>query len=176
MTKSLIDLLDEYGDACYSNTDEAWAVRNEIVKLFDEHQKSDAEPVGYVSGWYGGYPVISVIGGTMLPIGTPIYTSQGNNWEPSDQDYDRSIHLNPDAMAWAEFFLDTFPNCGADKGLMVGWFANAMMAMYDYQEQKRKPIGYLPAYAVRTISNDGAWDSFTLSRERSDPTDIEVFL
>jgi hypothetical protein len=39
-----------------------------------------------------------------------------------------------------------------------------------------KPIGYLPAYVVRTISNDGAWDSFTLSRERSDPTDIEVFL
>ena len=44
-------------------------------------------------------------------------------------DYDMSIHSNPDAMAWAKFYKETFPD--ADLDLMHGWFANAMMAMHD---------------------------------------------
>lgn len=50
-------------------------------------------------------------------------------------DYDMSIHHNPDAAAWAKFFMETIednPNINIDEALMVGWFANAMMAMYDY--------------------------------------------
>jgi hypothetical protein len=54
-------------------------------------------------------------------------------------DYDMSIHTNPDAMAWAKFYCesrDTFEakNPGKrfdDEDNMLGWFANAMMAMHD---------------------------------------------
>lgn len=47
-------------------------------------------------------------------------------------DYDMSIHTNPNAMAWAKFFVETNPDVGLDEGVMVGWFANAMMAMHDH--------------------------------------------
>lgn len=49
--------------------------------------------------------------------------------------YDMSIHTNPDARAWAKFFMKTKeenPNLVIDEGLMIGWFANAMMAMHDH--------------------------------------------
>lgn len=44
--------------------------------------------------------------------------------------YDMSIHANP--MAWAKLFCEQNPDCGLDEGVMVGWFANAMMAMHDH--------------------------------------------
>lgn len=47
-------------------------------------------------------------------------------------DYDMSIHKNPDAAAWAKFFMERNPNCGIDEDVMIGWFANAMMAMHDH--------------------------------------------
>jgi len=51
-------------------------------------------------------------------------------------DYDMSIHTNPDAMAWAKFFVETTKNMDRDafrdESYMVGWFANAMMTMHDY--------------------------------------------
>ncbi len=55
-------------------------------------------------------------------------------------DYDMSIHTNPDARAWAKFYIqcrDDFAskNPGAqfdDEENMFGWFANAMMAMHDH--------------------------------------------
>lgn len=37
---------------------------------------------------------------------------------------------NPDAQAWARAYKATFPD--ADEHLMLGWFANAIMAMHDY--------------------------------------------
>jgi hypothetical protein len=51
--------------------------------------------------------------------------------------YDMSIHANPDAKAWAEFFMKTkseqqWSVDDIDEELMVGWFANAMMAMHDH--------------------------------------------
>ena len=51
------------------------------------------------------------------------------------QDYDRSIHSNPDAMAWAKFYKETFPE--ADLDTIHGWFANAMMAMHDHIYQTK---------------------------------------
>lgn len=55
-------------------------------------------------------------------------------------DYDMSIHHNPDAMAWAKFFVETTKDMDReafrDEGYMVGWFANAMMAMYDFERKK----------------------------------------
>jgi len=47
-------------------------------------------------------------------------------------DYDMSIHTNPDAMAWTKFFRATHPDCNVPDDTMLGWFANAMMAMHDH--------------------------------------------
>lgn len=51
-------------------------------------------------------------------------------------DHDLSIHQNPDAQAWAKFFIETTKNMNRDsfrdEGYMIGWFANAMMAMHDH--------------------------------------------
>ena len=44
-------------------------------------------------------------------------------------EYDMSIHSSADASDWAKFYKKTFPD--ADESLMLGWFANAMMAMHD---------------------------------------------
>jgi hypothetical protein len=50
-------------------------------------------------------------------------------------DYDRSIHTNPDAQAWAKFFIETTKDMDRqlfnDEGYMIAWFSNAMMAMHD---------------------------------------------
>lgn len=47
-------------------------------------------------------------------------------------DYDMSIHTNPSAVVWAKFFSETFPDCNVPEDMMLGWFANAMMAMHDH--------------------------------------------
>lgn len=52
-------------------------------------------------------------------------------------DYDLSIHTNPSAVAWAKFYTETKANSPNpdnfdDEESMVGWFANAMMAMHDH--------------------------------------------
>ena len=58
-------------------------------------------------------------------------------------DYDVSIHSNPDAVAWAKFFIESKVKNGwtieqIDEELMRGWFANAMMAMHDYDANKKE--------------------------------------
>ncbi len=55
-----------------------------------------------------------------------------DSWQPSGCDYDRSIHHNPDAKAWADLFVATYPGLADKHELMITWFANAMMAMYDH--------------------------------------------
>lgn len=47
-------------------------------------------------------------------------------------DYDLSIHTNPDARAWAKFFMECNPGINIEEDMMIGWFANAMMAMHDH--------------------------------------------
>lgn len=52
-------------------------------------------------------------------------------------EYDLSIHRNPDARAWAKFYVETRakspdPANFDDEENMIGWFANAMMAMHDH--------------------------------------------
>jgi len=54
------------------------------------------------------------------------------------QNYDKSIHSNPDADAWAKFYIKIYPD--ADLGVMRGWFANAMMAMSDHIYQTKTVI------------------------------------
>jgi hypothetical protein len=54
--------------------------------------------------------------------------------------YDMSIHTNPSAEAWAKFYTETrhewyrkHPDGQFDtEENMLGWFANAMMAMHDH--------------------------------------------
>jgi hypothetical protein len=69
-------------------------------------------------------------------------------------DYDRSIHNNPDAQAWAKFFIETTKDMDRDafrdEGYMVAWFSNAMTAMHDSMAKKedterkyRIAIGYI---------------------------------
>lgn len=36
-----------------------------------------------------------------------------------------------DAQDWAAAFLKINPDCGLDEGLMIAWFANALMRGYD---------------------------------------------
>ena len=52
-------------------------------------------------------------------------------------DYDMAIHTNPDAVAWARFYAETRSKSADPANFdseenMVGWFANAMMAMHDH--------------------------------------------
>lgn len=58
--------------------------------------------------------------------------AQNDPWQPSGVDYDRAIHGNPNAKAWADLFVETFPGLADKHDLMIGWFANAMMAMHDH--------------------------------------------
>lgn len=60
-------------------------------------------------------------------------------------DYDMSIHTNPDARAWAKFYTEcrnksADPANFDDEENMVGWFANAMMAMHDHMRPDLAPV------------------------------------
>lgn len=84
--------------------------------------------------------------------------------------YDMSIHSNPSAMAWTKFFRECRPECNLDDETMLGWFANAMMAMHDHIYQTspptRKPlsdeeifeIGYKAGFAIDSIERDLSLD------------------
>jgi hypothetical protein len=74
-----------------------------------------------------------------------VEASQPDPWKPSGLDYDRSIHHNPDAAAWADFFVATFPAQAGQRDLMLGWFANAMMAMHDHihAQPKAEVVAYM---------------------------------
>jgi len=76
-------------------------------------------------------------------------------WKPSSHDYDRAIHSNPDASAWADLFVATFPGLSDKRDTMLGWFANAMMAMHDHMERAYQqpearvvPVATIPADSV----------------------------
>lgn len=60
-------------------------------------------------------------------------------------DYDMSIHTNPDARAWAKFYAECKskspdPAKFDDEENMIGWFANAMMAMHDHMRPDLAPV------------------------------------
>lgn len=76
-------------------------------------------------------------------------------------EYDMSIHQNPDATAWAKFYTESreaFEASGRegrfdDEANMIGWFANAMMAMHDHVTgTKIVPIDDGSAFFVATVS------------------------
>jgi hypothetical protein len=53
--------------------------------------------------------------------------------------YDMRIHSNSSALAWTKFFREHNPECNLDDDVMLGWFANAMMAMHDHIYQTTQP-------------------------------------
>lgn len=71
-------------------------------------------------------------------------------------------HLShdPDAAKWAAAFKDTFPDepLAQDEGLMIGWFANAMMAMHDHLMQKHE-WNYRPPQAGDALTFAGFRDA-----------------
>ena len=69
-------------------------------------------------------------------------------------DYDMNIHTNPDARAWAKFFRETNPNCNVSDDTMIGWFANAMMAMHDHLVLEGNPINGDHAQYLLDKEND----------------------
>jgi hypothetical protein len=57
-----------------------------------------------------------------------------------------TIHSNPDAQAWAKYFIHKKEEKNwriedIDEPLMLAWFANAMMAMHDHLESQRTWVG-----------------------------------
>ena len=82
--------------------------------------------------------------------------------------YDMSIHQNPDAQAWAEFFIATQKQTGfvIDEDLMIGWFANAMMAMHDHLVNKGQPINGDHAQHLIDLNRDAAkWREYKARKD-----------
>jgi hypothetical protein len=57
-----------------------------------------------------------------------------------------TIHSNPDAQAWAKYFIHKKEEKNwriedIDEPLMLAWFANAMMAMHDHLGSQRTWVG-----------------------------------
>lgn len=77
-------------------------------------------------------------------------------------DYDLSIHTNPDARAWAKFYVETRTKFEAenpgkrfdDEENMIGWFANAMMAMHDFIRPDLAPV-LMPDGSAFFVANVG---------------------
>lgn len=68
-------------------------------------------------------------------------------WTPSGIEYDRSIHSNPDAKAWADMFVETFPGLADKRDLMIGWFASARTVCGDPPgPASGQPNNYRDAY------------------------------
>ena len=90
---------------------------------------------------------------------------QSDPWAPSDTDYDHAIHRNPDAKAWADFFVSTFPGLADKHELMIGWFANAMMAMHDHLKAQQPEFCCEHSYKV---AKQAAWDARDLTHCKCD--------
>jgi hypothetical protein len=91
--------------------------------MFYSTKFSTSEPVGNNPRW----PMYF----TAPAPAAPAPAQQNSDWTASGIDYDRAIHHNPDAEAWATLFVQTYPRLADKHDLMRAWFANAMMAMYD---------------------------------------------
>jgi hypothetical protein len=90
---------------------------------------------------------------------------QSDPWAPSDADYDHAIHRNPDAKAWADFFVYTFPGLADKRELMISWFANAMMAMHDHLKAQQPEFCCEHSYKV---AKQAAWGARDLTQCKCD--------
>jgi hypothetical protein len=80
--------------------------------------------------------------------------------------YDMSIHSSTDAREWTDFFFKTYPNCNVDRETMLGWFANAMMAMHD-NERKVKIRQGLDEYKKGYVKAEEDLKGKAMSKEQA---------
>lgn len=69
---------------------------------------------------------------------TPDQAEKDEHWQPANPEKPKGLHTNPDARVWAAYFVEVFPGQKHMEELMFGWFANAMMAMYDHYKVAEK--------------------------------------
>ena len=86
--------------------------------------------------------------------------------------YDMKIHSNPDAKAWAKFFIQTKKEGSwqiedIDESLMLAWFANAMMAMHDHLKSQRTWVELTDDDKV-LIKHDANFNQFMTAGEYAD--------
>ena len=84
----------------------------------------------------------------------PPAAEQPDAWTPSGADYDRNIHRNPDAAAWADLFVATFPGLADKHDLMLGCFANAMMAMHDFLKSEQPDTVAVPRELLKQACSE----------------------
>lgn len=53
---------------------------------------------------------------------------------------EKKLRSTIDASAWAREFSKVCPE--VDEGLMIGWFANAMMNVFDYKDREHESAKY----------------------------------
>lgn len=105
----------------------------------------------------------------------------------TEQDYDRSIHSNPDARAWAEFFIKTWEKVRPgerppDEGWIMGWFANAMMAQHDhdYHRTRYRHVADFATWltvqkdVIKAGSSETVYDMFNALKRYCDESFIKV--
>lgn len=86
-----------------------------------------------------------------------------SQWRASGYQYPAAMSHNPDAKDWADFFMATFPNCGADPDIMLGWFANAMMAMHDHiVSEAEKELEWISCEDRLPTSDDEDWMGYVV--------------
>ena len=158
-------------DQCCGDPDVAWSAKDQcIIDALSPAQRELSallaaapaapvvrEPVAFVSQETFSSDGTSDILTRNLPIGTALYaappaTQQPDAWTPSGADYDRNIHRNPDAAAWADLFVATFPGLADKHDLMLGWFANAMMAMHDHLKAEQPDTVVVPRELLKRIA------------------------
>lgn len=139
------------------------------------------QPVCDVCSGYGAYgdgPFTQKCNACNTP--PPAAGVQGDAWKPSGLEYDHAIHSNPDAKAWADLFVQTHPALADKHDLMLGWFANAMMAMYDHLYQTKfkdwQPDSGRDAALVLLQDAARAWNNERESELDSIMERIEIFL
>lgn len=71
-----------------------------------------------------------------------LFTERKTNMERQSIKDDTGWHFSTDALVWAEQFIAHKNKLGwsledIDEGLMLAWFANAMMSMHDHVERKK---------------------------------------
>lgn len=124
-----------YGEACLLTREQA--IDYARANAYAKHHEHDYLPktVEQAATWQPHEWVVAAIRWAR-PFPRHPGANDTDPWKPSEVDYDRDIHANPDAAAWADFFVQTFPGQAAQRDLMLGWFANAMMAMHDHLKSK----------------------------------------
>ncbi len=119
-------------------TEEAWELLDQLLSILKNGDRSDIVPSFYpvMKSAMDRDEAVRIIGpwkDLLIPVIESALASQAGAPQgvppvPS------GLHTNTDARAWADYFMvctKAKPSIATDRDCMVGWFANAMMAMHD---------------------------------------------